>query len=240
MDDDIAAIEDWADIFHHPVELTELVTRRWLLHGTEVKEAIHEQQDDWAAERFFDAGDDAAAALVDLLGPIRPSGHHSHLDHLGMPPFDTIPQFAAGLIYGLTGHNHLDELTHCFDGSHLMMVAIGHVIDDIKSLDLIGAAKDIGNVIWMLPDAVKSCDHMDDDINAIKQWADIFKHPIHLTERVAERWLTHGEAIKTDIKKEQHDWSVHQYFEAGDDTAAALVELLGPIEPGIHHTFHHD
>ena len=43
MDDDIAAIEDWADIFHHPVELTELVTRRWLLHGTEVKEAIHEQ-----------------------------------------------------------------------------------------------------------------------------------------------------------------------------------------------------
>ena len=91
MDDDIAAIEDWADIFHHPVELTELVTRRWLLHGTEVKEAIHEQQDDWAAERFFDAGDDAAAALVDLLGPIRPSGHHSHLDHFGMPPLDTIP-----------------------------------------------------------------------------------------------------------------------------------------------------
>ena len=85
-----------------------------------------------------------------------------------MPPLDTIPQFAAGLIYGLTGHNHLDELTHCFDGSHLMMVAIGHVIDDIKSLDLIGAAKDIGNVIWMLPDAVKSCDNMDDDINAIK------------------------------------------------------------------------
>jgi hypothetical protein len=37
MDEDIAAVKDWAQIFKHPIALGELVTKRWLLHGTEVK-----------------------------------------------------------------------------------------------------------------------------------------------------------------------------------------------------------
>ena len=119
-----------------------------------------------------------------------------------------------------------------------MLVAVEQVLDDVKHLDLIGAAKDIGNVIWMLPDSVKSCEGMDDDINAIKVWADIFKHPIQLTETIAKRWLTHGTEIKGLLAKEQADWAAKQYFSAGDDTAAALVDLLGPIDPSFHHDLH--
>ena len=76
---------------------------------------------------------------------------------------------------------------------------------------------------------------MDDDIAAIKVWAQIFKDPVALAETIGKRWLFHGTAVKADIAKEQADWHAEHYFDAGDDTAAALVELLGPIE-SIHFT----
>jgi hypothetical protein len=33
-----------------------------------------------------------------------------------LPPVNAVPDFVAGLIYGLTGDNHLTELEKCFDG----------------------------------------------------------------------------------------------------------------------------
>ena len=79
---------------------------------------------------------------------------------------------------------------------------------------------------------------MDEDIAAIKAWAQIFKDPVALAETIGKRWLFHGMAVKADIAKEQVDWHDEHYFDAGDDTAAALVELLGPIE-SIHYAHAH-
>ena len=230
MNDDIAAIEAWADIFNHPVQLVELINKRWIFHGTEVKAAIHQEQQDWHAGNFFNAGDDTAAALVDLLGPIEPSHFHvaSH-SHVVLPPMNAVPDFVAGLIYGLTGHNHLHELQHCFDGADPLFKEVEIVLDDFKHLRFIDGVKDIGQVIWMLPDAVKTCENMDADIHAIETWADIFHHPIELTELVTKRWLLHGTEVKAAIHKQHEDWTSHQYFNSGDDAAVALVDLLGPI-----------
>lgn len=55
---------------------------------------------------------------MDLLGPIK--SLHDH-DHVLLPPVNAVPDFAAGLIYGLTGHNHLIELQHCFDGGNSLI-----------------------------------------------------------------------------------------------------------------------
>jgi hypothetical protein len=54
----------------------------------------------------------------------------------------------------------------------------------------------------MLPDAVESCKGMDDDISAIEEWAEIFKHPLQLGELVTKRWLLHGTEVKADIAKQ--------------------------------------
>jgi len=40
MDDDIAAIEDWATVFKEPTTLAKKVSKNWLFHGTEVKADI--------------------------------------------------------------------------------------------------------------------------------------------------------------------------------------------------------
>lgn len=42
----------------------------------------------------------------------------------GLPDLSGVPDFLAGFVYGLTGHNHLEELQHCFDGSAPLLNAV--------------------------------------------------------------------------------------------------------------------
>jgi hypothetical protein len=103
------------------------------------------------------------------------------------------------------------------------------ILAQIKAFNPIAAAKALGPLIWDLPDAFGSCTGMGDDIAAIEEWATIFKHPIKLTKTVSANWLKHGVEVKDEAMKEQNDWAAGNFFEAGQDTANALVLLMGPI-----------
>ena len=63
--------------------------------------------------------------------------HTYHHDDYYLPDFTGVPDFAAGLVYGLTGHNHLDEIQHCFDGSTQLAAHAKAALDDIRHLNLI-------------------------------------------------------------------------------------------------------
>ena len=83
-----------------------------------------------------------------------------------------------------------------------MLEEVQHALDDFKHLHFITGVQDIGKVIWMLPDAVQTCEGMDDDIAAIEEWADIFNHPVQLIELVNKRWIFHGTEVKEAIREE--------------------------------------
>jgi len=70
---------------------------------------------------------------------------------------------------------------------------------------------------------------MDDDFARIHDWAQIFTEPKELAETVGKHWLLHKRGIKKDIASEKSDWASGNYFEAGEDTADALVKLIGPV-----------
>lgn len=70
MDEDIARIEAWAEIFTNPKELTVTVTKNWLLHKRGIEKDIAQEKVDWAAGNYFSAGVDTADALVKLIGPV--------------------------------------------------------------------------------------------------------------------------------------------------------------------------
>jgi len=95
-------------------------------------------------------------------------------------PVPTLPEpsemgaFVSGIIFGLTGDNHLDELEHCFKSSEPLIEDVAQVLDDIKNLKLIAAAQDFGKVIWVLPDSISECHGIDEDVQKIKEWAQIF------------------------------------------------------------------
>jgi len=70
MDEDMARIEAWAEIFTNPKELTVTVLKNWLLHKRGIKKDITQEKVDWAAGDYFSAGVDTADALVKLIGPV--------------------------------------------------------------------------------------------------------------------------------------------------------------------------
>ena len=70
MDDDIAKIEAWAEVFTHPGTLAKEVSKNWLLHHRKVKKDIAQEKTDWAAKDYFDAGKDTGAA-IELLVPMQ-------------------------------------------------------------------------------------------------------------------------------------------------------------------------
>ena len=151
--------------------------------------------------------------------------------HIALPPLDAIPEFTAGLIFGLTGDNHLDEIQHCMQVDQPLIDQAVSALDDFKHLHAISGLKHVGAIFWALPDAFDACSGMDDDIAAIQEWADIFHHPVRLTNEVSSNWLKHGSKIKKDIAKQQKDWHKGEWYKSGDKMADALVELVGPIRP---------
>lgn len=70
INDDLVRIEDWANIFTQPAELTKTVGVNWLLHKRAIKKDIAAEKSDWAAGDYFTAGLDTADALVKLIGPV--------------------------------------------------------------------------------------------------------------------------------------------------------------------------
>ena len=152
---------------------------------------------------------------------------------VGIPSPTAVADFAAGLVFGLTGDNHLDEIEKCFKSTDPMRVDLLKAVDDFKHLHFISGVEDLGDIIWQLPTAFQDCTGMDDDIAAIEAWAEIFHHPITLTETISKNWLVHGTEIEADITKQNADWAAGNYYGAGQDMADALVGLLGPINPSL-------
>ena len=70
MNDDIAAIEQWASIFAKPEDLAKTVSKNVLLHRRTIKERVAKEQQDWNAGNYFEAGVDTAMALTEAVGPI--------------------------------------------------------------------------------------------------------------------------------------------------------------------------
>ena len=82
-----------------------------------------------------------------------------------------IPDFIAGFIFGLTGDNQLTEIEQCYSGGQGLVDDAHAALSDIKSGEFIKGAKAIGKVVGEFPDALANCENMDDDLNAIEDWA---------------------------------------------------------------------
>jgi len=70
MDDDFAAIHDWAQIFHEPEVLAKTVAKHWVIQKHWIKKDIDQEKADWASGDYFSAGADTADALTRLVGPV--------------------------------------------------------------------------------------------------------------------------------------------------------------------------
>lgn len=67
------------------------------------------------------------------------------------------------------------------------------------------------------------------DIADIDQWAQIFECPAELGITVAKHLLLHCLQMKRYISNERRDMADKKFFNAGKDTADALVLAIGPV-----------
>ena len=70
MDDEIAAIEEWATIFQDPTKLAATISKNYLLHKKKIDADRAAVEADLAAEDYFQCGVDTAQLATDAIGPI--------------------------------------------------------------------------------------------------------------------------------------------------------------------------
>ena len=109
MDQDIAAIESWAQIFTDPAKLSKTLAKHYAFHKSEIKADISTLETDWAAKEYFEAGDDLAALMTVAIGPIEET-----LD-VAASSSSATDNFVAGFIKGMTGNDYQTEIEKCFD-----------------------------------------------------------------------------------------------------------------------------
>ena len=131
---------------------------------------------------------------------------HPHVLHAnGAISPETIAVAVAGLVYGLTGDNNLDEIQKCFKSTEPMIKDLQEALDDFKSFNIIGGINAIGGMILQLPYAFKDCTSMQEDMHAIEDWATIFNDPLRLMKTVSMNYLEHGVEIQHDVALNS-DW----------------------------------
>lgn len=81
----------------------------------------------------------------------------------------------------------------------------------------------------MIPQALNTCEGMDDDIAAIEEWAQIFTDVPKLMATVSKNYLLHKKKIEDDIAAVEADYSAQNWWQMGVDTAALLTVAVGPI-----------
>jgi len=225
MQDDIAAIEKWATIFTDIPALTKKVTKNFALHPVQSKADIAKAKSDEAAGAWFALGEDLAALATLLIGPIKPVYPSNTLAYTGVSNFDfvAIPDFMAGLMYGFTGKNHLDEMHTCIGESKVVLTGAKQILADAEAGHMIKAAKGAKALVSDLKTQVAGCKNMSEEMKAIEAWAEMFAEPKSLFKTMGKNYLKNNRNIKNDIANEKADWAAGAYFRSGIDVADLLV-----------------
>lgn len=116
--DDKATVNEWAKVWGEPEHLIKEASKNYVLHHATFKDDVKSEQEHWDSGQYFNAGIDFAQVMTDLL----PMEHHDvvaeykavedNYNAVGMPIL-AAPKFLGGLIYGLVGTNHLEEMENC-------------------------------------------------------------------------------------------------------------------------------
>jgi len=155
------------------------------------------------------------------------------LAYNGISNFDfvAIPDFMAGLMYGFTGKNHLDEMHTCMGESKVVLTGAKQILADAEAGHMIKAAKGAKALVSNLKKEVAGCKNMSEEMKAIEAWAEIFAEPKSLFKTMGANYLKNNRNIKNDIANEKADWAAGAYFHSGIDVADLLVQFFGEVQP---------
>ena len=102
-----------------------------------------------------------------------------------------VPDFVAGFVFGLTNDNHLHEVERCFHGSQTLIDEVVASVADFGTKNYIGALTNVGKTVTAFPDVMSTCENMDNNIDDIRMWSEIFTQPPVLIKTLTANWGSH-------------------------------------------------
>jgi hypothetical protein len=126
----------------------------------------------------------------------------------------------------MTGANHLDEMRGCFDESYLVAEEVHDMLGDLEHANFLKAFELFHKIKLQLPNAMHTCETIDDDKKTVHDWAQIWVQPEHLIKEASKNYVLHRATFKDDVASEKDHWNSEQYFNAGIDLAQVMTDLL--------------
>ena len=170
MDQDIYAIEQWAQIFTEPVELAETLAKNMLFHSSEIYADIATCEADWMNGDYFGSGTALADALTVAVGPIEKfylmGGGKNGLD------LNSILAVMEGLNYRLLMVNELLDLKECVDLTADTALIFYQAYEDVIAGDTMGGFMKAAEGIAEMYVDIKYCKSAidDDEITDFIKW----------------------------------------------------------------------
>jgi len=141
-----------------------------------------------------------ADASTTLLGPC-PSDLVEESENINISAKE-VNHILAGFIYGMTSQNHLTELEACYNGGSGMDKELMTAIHLFKAGGWNNITQGVLNILlvgFQIPQELHTCEGMQDDLTAIKDWASIFTNKSKLISKVTRHFLTHKDEATADI-----------------------------------------
>lgn len=223
---DITAIEQWAQIFTNRTKLIARITRNMALHHKEITDDISTFETDFKAAEYFKAGEDVADLLAVAVGTVEVTE-----EEVALPPVKAIPEFIGGLLDEFVEDNNLSEIEACAQKVEVDPDAIEKIVQDIENKDWPTAITDLKAFVATLPDQLKTCESITDDLKAVEAWAKIFTNKEELIKTITEHLLLHKKEITDDLNQLKTDFTGGAYFKSGKDAALVLDLAIGKVKP---------
>jgi len=224
MDSDLAEIKAWAEIFTEPSTLIKKASKNWLLHKKKVKADIAQEEADWTNAKYFDAGKDTAMA-IDVLVPFQKSLTYGLDVKAGI-------EFLGGFLEGFVGDNHMDEIQACGVDAENEGKAVEQALSDLKAGHKVKAIMELKKLVTNWKTNLADCApaKMETDIQALEQWAQVFKDPKKLVAQISKHYLLHKADITDDFTEFETDWKSGQYYLSGESMADLITVAIGSVE----------
>ena len=183
---------------------------------------------------YSQAGEVFALSFISAVGGPVPdfTFHEEAVSSIVKPIEVEAASIAAGIMYGITKRENLDDLATCFYG------ADEFVFDLVKSFQmltsrtlagLINGATLLLETVLYIPSDLINCYKSVDDAKALEQWASIFIKPKELTATIEFNIKHHFPAISIELAKAKKLYAQEFYFNFGEALGEIVVIVTTPI-----------
>lgn len=158
------------------------------------------------------------------------------MNHQSFQTFDSVvddviafAKFTEGLVEGVAIEASLGDITGCITDAETAVGDIERAAQDFAKEDYSDIKKgleEMGNLIKLVPSAIKTCESIPQDISELEQMAEVFTNPWELAWKVGKNLIVNGVEIIDEFSHAVVDYDNQDWKDMGKYTGEALVNIF--------------